>query len=246
MNTFVLLSRVPEPPDRTETLRFLPILDEEEKRRYAAFRRDMDRDLYLVSHLLRRMHLSRVAARSPSAWQFGRALHGRLVLLDPPDPVPYFSLSHAAGIAASAVSLAAPVGIDIEAFDAAESRDPLIETVCAKSEIAALNAEPLENRPRRLVEIWTLKEAALKVWGIGFAVAPVAAVTTHQRADHWLVTFAGAADRFPPCHCWLLRVLPEHALAIATTAANAPAPTIEIVDITCPSNVAVPNIFGTA
>lgn len=83
----------------------------------------------------------------------------------------FASRAYAAGFTAAAVSRVAPVGIDLE-FIERVSRLPVDSVLLHPSEAAALAdlSEPL--RSRKLAELWTAKEAILKLAGVGLAVDP--------------------------------------------------------------------------
>lgn len=104
-------------------------------------------------------HLCRTAAAealglSPAEVKFGKNEHGK-----PITDGMEFNLSHSGDIAVCAVS-DKPVGIDIEAL-----RE--IRPDAAKRFASAEELEYIGSDPRRLFEIWTLKEAYFKCVGTG-------------------------------------------------------------------------------
>lgn len=104
-------------------------------------------------------HLCRTAAAealglSPAEVKFGKNEHGK-----PITDGMEFNLSHSGDIAVCAVS-DKPIGIDIEAL-----RE--IRPDAAKRFASAEELEYIGNDPRRLFEIWTLKEAYFKCVGTG-------------------------------------------------------------------------------
>ncbi len=104
-------------------------------------------------------HLCRAAAAealglSPAEVKFGKNEHGK-----PTTDGIEFNLSHSGNIAVCAVS-GKPVGIDIEALR--EIRPDVAKRFASAEELEYIGSDP-----RRLFEIWTLKEAYFKCVGTG-------------------------------------------------------------------------------
>ena len=76
----------------------------------------------------------------------------------------FLSLSHSDGAVAVAVSRAA-VGVDIERISAPRS-ERMAERIMTEAEISAFEKTPEGERERRLIEIWTAKEAIFKSKGL--------------------------------------------------------------------------------
>lgn len=146
------------------------LLSDDERQRFARFRFENDRQLYLVAHALLRVALSRHANIEPCAWQFLTGSHGRPEI-DKSQSRLRFSLSHTRGLAACAIILERDIGLDVEYltadapievaeqfFSARERRDLL----CAGSDV----------RAAFFLEYWTLKEAYAKARGLGLSLEP--------------------------------------------------------------------------
>jgi 4'-phosphopantetheinyl transferase len=84
--------------------------------------------------------------------------------------IAYTSLSHADGWVAVAISLAGPVGVDIEARARAGVMPEIAACVCAPSEVAALDVLGAGGRAADLLALWVRKEALLKAAGVGLSV----------------------------------------------------------------------------
>lgn len=142
------------------------LLDGAELDRVARKRRPRDGDELALAYGLHRLVLGRVLARDPRAVPLGRDALGRPCL---PDDHPQTSLSHAEGVAAIAVSLHGPVGIDVEPAARAAHIDEVAAAVLHPAERAALGAVPAGDRDAALLALWVRKEALLKAAGIGLA-----------------------------------------------------------------------------
>jgi 4'-phosphopantetheinyl transferase len=120
---------------------------------------------YVRAHVLLRLALTDcVPGVSADRWQFvtddagrpeivGRAAHGDL----------RFSLSHANGVVACAVALAADCGIDVEPIAATQPR----RRVLTGDESALLEGADPDAAATLYARLWTLKEAYGKARGLG-------------------------------------------------------------------------------
>ncbi|WP_206323300.1 4'-phosphopantetheinyl transferase superfamily protein [Streptomyces sp. HNM0574] len=147
-----------------------------ERERAAAFRREADRDRYLVAHTALRGELAARLGGSPRAVPLTRAPcpgcggpHGRPSVAG---DLLHFSLSHAGDLVLLAFA-DAPVGADVEALPA----PGVVADVGASlhpRERAELAALPERERPAAFTRCWTRKEAFLKGLGTGLATDPAA------------------------------------------------------------------------
>ncbi|MFI9800666.1 MULTISPECIES: 4'-phosphopantetheinyl transferase superfamily protein [unclassified Streptomyces] len=150
-------------------------LDEDERRRAAAYRRYADRQMYVAAHVGLRRVLSVYTGVAPRRLVIGREWceecgerHGRPVLVDVPG-APEFSLSHSHGLALVAVARTR-VGVDVQALPSPATVDaclPLLHPA-ERQEIARV---PPERRPTAFARLWSRKEAYLKGLGTGLARA---------------------------------------------------------------------------
>lgn len=96
--------------------------------------------------------------------QCGSSEHGRpLVVRRDGGPAPFVSLSRAEGVVMVAVSDAGPVGVDIEAIDAAR--------FSGFTDVALHPGEVVPTGEQRAI-VWTRKESLLKATGDGLHVDP--------------------------------------------------------------------------
>lgn len=146
-----------------------------------------DRHDYANAHDLLRMTLSRYAATPPDAWRFQATPRGK------PEFVPgspgfaarlTFNLSHARQMVACVVSRATPVRIDIERREYVRDAMRIAARFFSPRELAGLQACVSEDdRMRRFIELWTLKEAFIKASGQGLS-QPLESFTFDLETDH--------------------------------------------------------------
>jgi 4'-phosphopantetheinyl transferase len=154
------------------------LLDETERRRWAAYRREEDRERFLVGCALAKTALAACTGRRPEQITFDRTCrqcgqpHGKPVIRG---GGPEHSVAHSGDLIAVAVA-GAPVGVDVEQLDGRARRlgggDPeaLARLVLAGEERAALAAVPPSGRPRAFLVAWTRKEAVTKAKGDGLRI----------------------------------------------------------------------------
>ncbi|MCX4746361.1 4'-phosphopantetheinyl transferase superfamily protein [Kitasatospora sp. NBC_01287] len=151
------------------------VLDAEELRRAAVFRRAEDRALYQVAHVALRRLLGQRLDRAPGSVTFRRAAcpgcgepHGRPEQADAPGLE--FSLSHASGLALIALA-ADPVGADVElagAFEQGAAADVVTQLhPVERAELAALAERAPDRWAAGALRCWVRKEAYLKGTGMG-------------------------------------------------------------------------------
>lgn len=128
--------------------------DESKRCEISLMRQANKRRLRIAADHLCRTAAAEVLGLSPSEVKFGKNEHGK-----PITDGMEFNLSHSGDIAVCAVS-DKPIGIDIEAL-----RE--IRPDAAKRFASAEELEYIGSDPRRLFEIWTLKEAYFKCVGTG-------------------------------------------------------------------------------
>jgi 4'-phosphopantetheinyl transferase len=160
--------------------RLAGLLDQTERRRWTAFRRDQDRDRFLVGCALAKAALARYTGRSPADVRFDRTCarcgepHGKPAIAG---GGPGHSVAHSGDLIAVAVA-GAPVGVDVEQAAGrrhllGEDGDPeaLARLVLSEAEQAALAAIPAHGRARAFLVAWTRKEAVTKATGDGMSAA---------------------------------------------------------------------------
>ena len=184
------LAGVGPPPDGTADVwwarrqdaadRHAGLLDETERRRLAAYRREEDRARFLAGCALAKTALARYTGQRPADVRFDRTCancgqpHGKPVIAG---GGPGHSVAHSGDLIVVAVA-GAPAGVDVE--QAGERRhllggdgDPeaLARLVLSEAEQAVLAEVPPGGRARAFLVAWTRKEAVTKATGDGMSVA---------------------------------------------------------------------------
>ena len=175
--------------------RLAAVLDETERRRWAAYRRPEDRERFLVGCALAKAALARYTGRSPADVRFDRTCaacgepHGKPVIAG---GGPGHSVAHSGDLIAVAVARA-PVGVDVEQAEGRRhlhgDAEALGRLVLSEAEQAALAAVPADGRARAFLVAWTRKEAVTKATGDGmraaFSEVVVAADAGPPRVESW-------------------------------------------------------------
>lgn len=155
--------------DPASAARLGALLSDAELAQQRAFRAHVPRRLHLVARGLQRTILSRfVPSVAPRDWRFERGAGGRPSIAAEHAVDLDFNIAHTTGLVAIAVGAGMRLGIDVETFGRRPSL-PIAQRYFSGREIAALEALPADEQPRRFVELWTLKEAYLKAVGTGIS-----------------------------------------------------------------------------
>ena len=185
------------PPDPADP----PLLDAVERARAARLIRPADGFRFVQAHARMRRILGGLLGRAPASLEFAPGEKGKPML--PAHPRLHFNLSHSGALMALAVTEAGAVGVDVERIDTSHRLDDLVDRYFAPAEAAAFRAleEPL--RPHAFFDIWTRKEAFIKVTGEGLA----------RGLASFEVTVAGPAglervDGADPGERWWMRDVP--------------------------------------
>lgn len=176
--------------------------------RAANYLKAVDARRSIVAHGVKRWVLSRVLNLPPAQLCFGSLSAGKPVL-DMPD-APHFSLSHSGDWVALAVSLDAPIGVDVEFLSDNDHR-AIYPRVLGGEELGRLEAAP--HPAAAFISCWTQKEAVLKATGQGISIdlRDVCCSATHGQT---VASFRG--KRFEvmswPWHAGTASVASEQAL----------------------------------
>ena len=184
------LAGLDPPPDGTADVwwarrqdasgRLAGLLDETERRRWTAYRREEDRERFLTGCALAKTALARYTGLRPADVRFDRTCgqcgepHGKPVIEG--GGVEH-SVAHSGDLVAVAVAQA-PVGVDVEQLDGRPrplggdgDPDALARLVLSAAERAALAKVPPAGRARAFLIAWTRKEAVAKATGDGLRAA---------------------------------------------------------------------------
>ena len=154
------------------------VLSDEERAQYHRFRFAHDARDYAAAHALLRATLSRDGDRAPADWRFGKTASGKPFLLDQGACRASFSLSHANGMVACALTTDVDVGVDVECVDRDVDVPHIASRFFAPAEAAHLAQLDAEAQRDRFFDLWTLKEALVKALGTGMATSLAALAFT--------------------------------------------------------------------
>lgn len=141
----------------------------EEERRRSRLMFEADRRSVLAAHGLVRLALSWCEPRvGPSAWDFRSGRYGRPEVAAPAQGLDLkTNISRTREWVACVVTRGIDCGIDLESVDRVHDPAGLAGRTLTVGERQELHALPPDQRRRRFIEFWTLKEAFAKALGLG-------------------------------------------------------------------------------
>lgn len=152
--------------------------DEHEREIAARFLFERDRRQYLVAHALVRRVIALETGIPEAEAVIWRSSRGRPFLQKPGQGLPRggaeldFNLSHAHGHNLLGVVRRHRIGVDVERLDRGERGfTTIVETFAPEEQRWAAAAAPGRPRDRRILRLWTLKEAYAKARGLGLGLA---------------------------------------------------------------------------
>ena len=190
-----------------ETL--LGVLDGNELKRAASYRREPDRRRFLTaSWLLRTVAGAQLGIRPekvPIERRCGKAgcdkLHGRPFILT--GDALHASISHSGGRVAVALTTAGPVGVDVEELPTAPVGE-LVRCALSQAEQAVLYSLPERDQQAGFARMWVCKEAVLKATGHGLRIPPDKVEVSGPLEDPsllaWPLDIAPGAVRITPVY----------------------------------------------
>src|SRR5919197_843835 len=161
---FVQLAEVA--PECLET--YWDLLSDDEKEGAARFVFETHRNAFVTAHAFVRATLSRYATVAPSGWSFATNAYGCPRVCQPSFGDLDFNLAHTNGIAVCLVGRGI-VGVDVEDLFRHPPLD-VADQFFSAIEVQSLMQRPIELRPRRFYEYWTLKESYIKARGLGLSL----------------------------------------------------------------------------
>jgi 4'-phosphopantetheinyl transferase len=191
------------------------MLSDEERARYARFHFARDARDYAAAHALLRTVLSRNRDRPPEGWHFDKTPQGKPILIDPADTQASFSLSHAHGMVACAVTDDLDVGVDVECTDRAVNVLDIAARFFSPGEADLLEHLDPGSRCQRFFDLWTLKEALAKALGVGLSTTLSSLVFSVEDASGGITLEAPATIDANAWQFALFAPGPKHRLAVA-------------------------------
>ena len=148
--------------------RYVALLSNEERERYAGFRSERGRNDFVIGRALVRCALSREAAERPESWRFTTNAFGRPELVPEQNACDLrFNLSNTDGLIACVVAHGREVGIDVESIERHTDVVALARRFLAAHEADDVLRMPTARRQARFFELWTAKESYAKALGTG-------------------------------------------------------------------------------
>ena len=187
----------------------LALLGDEERRHVDRMRAEAARTRSVATRAAMHRAVGRLLGRDPSQVVVGRGREGQPVTAGC-----YLSAAHAGDVGLVALSVDAPVGVDVELLAAhAGEPTPRMLARLAADERARLAALVDTDRHAAFLRMWTAKEAVLKAIGCGLGV-PLDAVVVELDP---LRVHAGGIDT----RCWSVATADPRPGVVATVAAAA-------------------------
>lgn len=153
----------------------LDLLEPSEEVRANEMRQGLDRRRFLLGRILLRKALSAALGGDARQWRFITGNTGKVSLAHHHDfPLTDFSISHSNNAVVIAISTAGRVGLDIEqmnpaVFGSSTLKETLANSLTAR-ELRYLESRSPETRWRQALQIWTIKEAYVKLLGLGVGI----------------------------------------------------------------------------
>jgi 4'-phosphopantetheinyl transferase len=150
--------------------RMVAVLSPDERERAGRFHFRRDAMRWIVARATLRDILGSYLETDPGAIAFTYGKHGKPALGGSAEGADLqFSVSHSADLAAYAVTIGAPVGVDVERLRAVQYLDAVAERAFSPRECAVLRALPVDLGLAGFFNCWTRKEAYIKALGEGLS-----------------------------------------------------------------------------
>lgn len=177
---------------------WLSILSPDERERARNMILQRDREVFVLTRASLRLILARLLDEAPEALTFGYGTNGKPYLRRGiGERTLWFNVSHSRERAVVAVSLAGPVGIDIEWMDPDIDFRGIAARFFSESESKALHRLPPDTALKAFYRCWTRKEACIKALGAGlkFDLASFDVSESAKEPIRWLDTGSRASTQ---------------------------------------------------
>ncbi|MEU8975721.1 4'-phosphopantetheinyl transferase superfamily protein [Streptomyces monashensis] len=232
-------------------------LDEREHKTAARFLFERDRRQYLVAHTLVRRALALEAGLAEAELVIWRSSRGRPFLQPLPGGLPRggdhldFNLSHAGGYSLLGIVRRQRIGVDVEGLGReARALETILTTFTPEEQRWVAGASPGRQWDRRVLRLWTLKEAYAKARGLGLGL-PFDEFSFTLADDRGVLGFRPPADdRAGRWRFLELEPVPDVLAAVAVPADDRTAPLLELHhgfpwDRATPNTIELPEPAGT-
>ena len=154
----------PSPPGDQSPLCDEPILSLDEVARADRFHFAKDRAAFVAAHVGLRKLLAAVTAVAAGELQFSSGAFGKPALAPSVDTCVKFNLSHSGAWAMAALSTTGEIGVDVELHRECDQSQAIAHRHFTPNEASAFAAG---DHRRRFFDLWTGKEAVIKLLGSG-------------------------------------------------------------------------------
>ncbi len=154
---------------------YLSLLCTQEKSRAERFKFAIHRDRFIASHGFTRIVLGNYLNTSPECIVLQKGRYGKPFLNQDKSFIGHslqFNLSHTQDLALLAVTQKYEIGVDIECTERKTDWQAIVQRFFTKSEQEQLFLLNKEQQKKAFFELWTRKEAYMKVLGTGLSLAP--------------------------------------------------------------------------
>jgi 4'-phosphopantetheinyl transferase len=211
----------------------LRLLSEDERARWRAFKFERHRREYLATHALARTALSHHAALPREALRFRLNAHGKPFV--EPECGLRFNLSNSPGLVVCLIGKDVAVGVDVEPQTRAKSIAEVGPRMFSPRELAQLERLHDDQRPGRLLPLWTVKEAYSKARGMGLALPLDRVSILLDEAGNMRMEMDPGFDDEPDR--WRFSVLEHAGHCIALMVESSTAPELQAWEARIPSTV---------
>lgn len=156
---------------------FSTILSAKELARAQRFKFEIHRNRFIISHGFQRSVLAKYLNIAPASIRYQLSDKGKPSLIAAERDLT-FNLSHTEDISILAVTCDTEVGIDIEYMDRKADWQAIGRRFFTAPEQQALFSLTREKQQSAFYQLWTRKEAYMKVLGSGFSLPPTAFTLT--------------------------------------------------------------------
>ncbi|TWU00419.1 4'-phosphopantetheinyl transferase psf-1 [Botrimarina colliarenosi] len=193
------------------------LLSEEERARATAFSREDVRRRFVLGRGELRRSLGELAGAPPQTLAFCYGKAGKPALVG--DGSLHFNLAHTGDLAICAIA-GEPVGVDVERVRPMKNALGLAERWFHPEEVARLAAatDPLA----AFFGVWTMKEAALKLVGLGVGESLPRTLTPADPRGGWVTGLPANELGIEACWVTPLEIDSAHAAALATAIETSP------------------------
>ena len=157
--------------DQSQALKFVVLLDDDERERADRFRFQEHRNRFVVARGALRTVLGRYLEVEPAALQFSYGRYGKPALAEGfTTNTIKFNLSHSGEFMLLAVTGGREVGIDIELINQEFATTEVAERFFSRREIMSLRSHARHLQTEAFFNCWTRKEAYIKARGEGLTL----------------------------------------------------------------------------